>query len=86
VSPPHRDISRRSAKAIAACLEGMAALRLLRRPPLSRFAVDLVTGDRTYPIVRARDDLVFEPAIDLHEGLARVLPGLRSGVTSAAAG
>lgn len=86
MSPPHRDISPRTAKAIAACFEGMAALRLLRRPPLSRFAVDLVTGDRSYPIDRARVDLDFEPAIDLQEGLARVLPELRSGVTSAAAG
>jgi nucleoside-diphosphate-sugar epimerase len=86
LSPPHRDISRRTAMAVAACLEGMAALRLLRRPPLSRFAVDLVTGNRSYPIDRARTDLDFEPAIDLQEGLARVLPELRSGVISAAAG
>ena len=86
LSPPQRDISRRTARTVAACLEGMAALRLLRRPPLSRFAVDLVTGDRSYPIDRARADLDFEPAIDLQEGLARVLPELRSGITSTAAG
>ena len=86
LSPPQRDISRRTARTVAACLEGMAALRLLRRPPLSRFAVDLVTGDRSYPIDRAQADLDFEPAIDLQEGLARVLPELRSGITSTAAG
>lgn len=48
-----------------------------RRPPFSRRSVDFFIKDNAYDISKARDELGFQPQVDLHSGLKNTLDWLK---------
>jgi nucleoside-diphosphate-sugar epimerase len=75
---PWIDIPSVAAFAMARTMEaGYRALRTVRRPPLTRHAVYLLSRSQEYPIARAQRDFGLSPAISLEEGIARTAAWLR---------
>lgn len=61
------------ARFVAGALENIyGLLRISREPPLTRFAVDLLSNALWFDISAARRDLGYAPRVSMAEGLARV--------------
>ncbi len=72
VDPPRGHLSYRAALVVAGALELLAAATG-RQPRLTRYAVRVIGRQYHYLTDRARDELGFEPRIDLLEGVRRHL-------------
>jgi nucleoside-diphosphate-sugar epimerase len=57
-------------------------IRLRRPPHLTRYAVALVGRSTRFSIVKARDDLGWQPRIDVHEGIRRTFEWYRKDYLS----
>lgn len=73
--PLSRKVDPRVVRAVAGVVDAVWALPPLaarRAPPLSRYAVALLTRSATYDIGAARRDLGYQPRVDRPTGLARL--------------
>jgi nucleoside-diphosphate-sugar epimerase len=81
--PPRRRVSPRVARALGGLVDVVWRLPALghhRPPPLSRYAVELLTLDATYDITAARRDLAYAPRVTPAAGLAALVDDVaRSG-------
>jgi nucleoside-diphosphate-sugar epimerase len=78
--PPRLRLPVLPAKAAGLALEAaFAAIR--RQPPFSRRSVDFFVKHNAYDTRRARDELGFQPAVGLDEGLERTWESLSSRAT-----
>ncbi len=60
-------------RAAAAAVEGAwRLLRIERTPPLTRFAIDMLSSSVTVSIARASRELGYAPIISVEEGLAEL--------------
>jgi 2-alkyl-3-oxoalkanoate reductase len=69
---PTRRVPYGLALKLAAASEAVARLARTRRPPpVMRYGIQLLGGDNRLIITRAREELGFEPLVDLAEGVRR---------------
>ena len=69
---PARHIPYKLALTLGATAEALAHLVHRREPPpLMRYGVQLLGGENRFAITRAREELGFEPLVDLAEGVRR---------------
>lgn len=78
LEPPRLSLPRTVALALGWCAE--RAFGVLRRePPFSRRSLAFFENDSAFDTVAARNDLGFNPAIDIEEGLRRTIEELTAG-------
>jgi nucleoside-diphosphate-sugar epimerase len=71
VSLGERSLPGAIARAVAAVVEGLwRALRIERTPPMTRFAVSMMSRTVTVSTEKARAELGYRPVLDVHEGMA----------------
>lgn len=71
--PETRCISRRTAHALGAVLEGIwRVFRLAGEPPMTRFIAEQMSTAHWFDLTAARRDLGYEPRVSFAEGLARL--------------
>ncbi|MGE0708356.1 MAG: NAD-dependent epimerase/dehydratase family protein [Planctomycetota bacterium] len=71
VTLPARSIPSWLARPLAALIEGTwRLLRLRRAPPMTRFAIEMMSSTIAVDTARAREELGYEPVITVEEGLA----------------
>lgn len=71
VELPSRSVPRPLARGFARLLEGAwRLLRLRRAPPMTRFAIDMLSSHVTVRTERARRELGYRPVVSVEEGLA----------------
>ena len=69
---PIRRVPYRLVVKLAAAGEAVARLARTRRPPpVMRYGIQLLGGENRFRIARAREELGFEPLVDLAEGVRR---------------
>ena len=68
-----RSVPSRLARPLARLVEGLwRALGIRRAPPMTRFAVDMMSSTITVRTDRAREELGYEPVVSFDEGLAEL--------------
>jgi nucleoside-diphosphate-sugar epimerase len=76
---PTRRVPYRLALKLGAAGEAVARLaRTQRPPPVMRYGIQLLGGDNRFIITRAREELGFEPLVDLTEGVRRSVEWYRA--------
>jgi 2-alkyl-3-oxoalkanoate reductase len=76
---PTRRVPYKLALNLAAAGEAVARLARTRRPPpVMRYGMQLLGGDNRFIITRAREELAFEPLVDLTEGVRRSVEWYRT--------
>jgi nucleoside-diphosphate-sugar epimerase len=74
VPAPERHIPYRLALTAGATAEAVGRLTRRREPPpVSRYGLQLLGGENRFVITRAREELGFEPLVDLADGVRRSL-------------
>jgi nucleoside-diphosphate-sugar epimerase len=69
---PTRRVPYRLALQLGAAAEAAARLARTRRPPpVMRYGMQMLGGDNRFIVARAREELGFEPLVDLAEGVRR---------------
>jgi nucleoside-diphosphate-sugar epimerase len=72
VPPPTRRVPYKFALSIGAVGETLARLaHSSRPPPVMRYGMQLLGGENCFRIDRARDELGFEPLVDIADGVRR---------------
>jgi hypothetical protein len=75
VELPARSVPSLVARPLARAVEGAWRLfDLKRNPPMTRFAIEMMSSTVTVRTDRARADLGYAPVITVEEGLARLMP------------
>lgn len=69
-------------KSAAGFLEILAKAKLLKTLPVSKTAVQLLSGDFQFPIDKAARDLVYAPRVSFPEGLSITLPSMKTLLNS----
>jgi len=83
---PTRRVPYGLALKLAAAAEALARLGGGRRPPpVMRYGIQLLGGDNRFIITRARDELGFEPLVDLADGVKSSVEWYRSSHEEAGA-
>jgi nucleoside-diphosphate-sugar epimerase len=80
VPAPKRHLPYRLALTAGATAEALARFAHRRDPPpVMRYGLQLLGGDNRFVITRARDELGFDPLVDLAEGVRRTVAWYRTG-------
>ena len=81
VELPARSIPAAAARLLARIVEGSFRLfRVRRAPPMTRFAIDMLSSEVTLDDSKARRELGYQPTVSFDEGLARL--AVHSAVTA----
>jgi nucleoside-diphosphate-sugar epimerase len=79
VAAPTRRLPYRLALTAGATAEALGRLARRREPPpVMRYGLQLLGGDNRFVITRAREDLGFDPLVDLAEGVMRAVAWYRA--------
>ena len=79
VPAPKRHLPYRLALTAGATAEALARLARRRQaPPVMRYGLQLLGGDNRFDITRAREELGFDPLVDLAEGVMRAVAWYRT--------
>jgi nucleoside-diphosphate-sugar epimerase len=79
VPAPKRNLPYRLALTAGATAEALARLARRREPPpVTRYGLQLLGGDNRFVITRAREELGFDPLVDLAEGVRRAVAWYRA--------
>jgi 2-alkyl-3-oxoalkanoate reductase len=79
VPAPRRHLPYRLALTAGATAEALARLARRRQaPPVMRYGLQLLGGDNRFVITRAREELGFDPLVDLAEGVMRAVAWYRA--------
>ena len=79
VPPPKRRVPYAPALAAGATAEAIGRLGRRREPPpVMRYGLQLLGGENRFVITRAREELGFEPLVDLAEGVRRTIAWYRA--------